>query len=120
MSGDISVPIDHDAALDVNILSKSPHVVAYRLWLRSPRADWDMFAEGDSADEVSDHHELSGMSAGSRVAYWLGIGGNPNTQYRALVTIAQRGRILDGGSFIEEGSTNAQGVAEAQAIIGFP
>jgi hypothetical protein len=120
MSVNTSLPINHGSALDVNILSKSPHIVAYRLWRRLSGTDWVLFAEGDSADEVSDHHELSGMSAGSRVAYWLGIGGNPNTQYRALVTIAQAGRILDGGSFIEEGSTNAQGVAEAQAIIEFP
>ena len=120
MSVNTSLAIDHAAALDVNVLSKSPHVVAYRLWRQEPGTNWDMFAEGDSAAEVSDHHELSGLPGASRLAYWLGIGGNPNTQYRALVTITQAGRIVDGGSFIEEGGTNELGVAEAQAIIELP
>lgn len=117
MPANTSVPIDHNAPLDVNFVSKSPHVVVYRLWRQLPQASWEICADGDSSDEVSDHHELSAMPAGSKVAYWLGIGGNPNTHYRALVTMAQGGRILDSGSFVEQGSTNAHGVAEANVVI---
>ena len=40
------------------------------------------------------------------LAYWEGIGGNPNTQYQVLVTVAQNGRIVPGGSLLENGRSS--------------
>jgi len=119
MPNDPVLSIDHGEELDVNIVSKSPHVVAYRLWRQLPQGQWQVCGEGHTADDIADHNLLTPLPEGARFAYWLGIGGNPNTQYRALVTIAQGGQIVDGGSFLEEGVANAQGVAEAHAIIAF-
>ena len=119
MPSDLVLPIKHDEELDVNIVSKSPHVVAYRLWRQLPQGQWEKCGEGHTADDIADHNLLKPLPEGARFAYWLGIGGNPNTQYRALVTIAQSGQIVDGGSFVEEGVANDEGVAEAHAIIDF-
>lgn len=115
-----TLAIDHGEPLDVNIVSKSPHVVAYRLWRQLPGGPWVVCADGDTADDISDHTTVDKLPPGGKLSYWLGIGGNPNTQYRTLVTIAQKGRIVDGGSFIEPGTTNAQGVAEVLVIIELP
>jgi hypothetical protein len=115
---DATLPIDVDAPVEINFVSRSPHVVAYRLW-RQDVADgpWTQLGEGHTADHIPDLVTVSPMKRGSRLAYWEGIGGNPNTQYQVLVTVAQNGQIVPGGSLLENGMTNAQGVAETHAFI---
>ena len=115
---DAELPVDHTIPIDVNFVSRSPHVVAYRLWRQdAANGPWIMLGEGHTADHVPDLVNVSPSPVGSRLAYWLGIGGNPNTQYQGLVTVAQNGRIVDGGSLLENGRVNSQGVAEAHAFI---
>jgi hypothetical protein len=117
---DASVPIDPTAPIDVNFVARTPHVVAYRLW-RQDAADgpWNILAEGHTADHVPDLVTVRPpFSAESLLAFWVGVGGNPNTQYQALVTLAQKGRILPGGTLLLAGRTNEKGVAEDHGFIG--
>jgi hypothetical protein len=116
---DASVPIDPTTPIDVNFVARTPHVVAFRLW-RQDVVDgpWILLGQGHTADHVPDLVTASPpFPAGGRLAFWVGIGGNPNTQYQVLVTLAQDGRILPGGTILVPGKTNEKGVAEDHGFI---
>jgi hypothetical protein len=68
-------------------------------------------ADGDTADNVPDSQKLGPLGAGTSLAYWFGIGGNPNSQYRAVLMLSQDGQALQDGTLIEEGATDASGFA---------
>jgi hypothetical protein len=116
---DASLPVDHTAPIEVNFVARSPHVVAYRLWRQLTRPDgpWAVLGDGHTADHVPDLVQVSPSPVGSRLAYWVAIGGNPNTQYQVLVTIAQNGKIVPGGTLLVNGRTNEKGVAEDHGFI---
>lgn len=114
---DIQLPVDHMVPIDVNFVSRSPHVVAYRLWRKEANGSWTILGDGHTADHTPDLLTVPPAPAGTRLAFWLGIGGNPNTQYQALVTLAQNGRIVVGGSLLENGRVDGNGVAEAREFI---
>jgi len=114
---DIELPVDHTAPIDVNFVSRSPHVVAYRLWREESDGSWTTLGQGHTADHEPDLVTVAPAPAGTRLAFWLGIGGNPNTQYQGLVTLAQNGKIVTGGSLLESGRVDGNGVAEAREFI---
>jgi hypothetical protein len=117
---DVSLPIDRMATIDVNFVARTPHVVAYRLWRQdAPNGPWNLLAEGHTADHIPDLVTVNPCPVGTRLAYWVGIGGNPNTHYEVLITFAQNGKIVPGGSLIVPGQTNAQGVAEDHGFVDF-
>jgi hypothetical protein len=116
---DTSVPIDRTVPIDVNFVARTPHVVAFRLWRQdAANGPWSLVAEGHTADHVPDLVTvIPPFPVGSRLAFWVGIGGNPNTQYQVLVTVAQNGKILPGGTVLVPGKTNEKGVAEDHGFI---
>jgi hypothetical protein len=110
------IRISPQKPLEMNVVSHSPHVVGYRIWTRAAGATgpWDQVADGDTADNIPDSTAIAAPPAGTSLAYWLGIGGNPNSPYQALVILSQGGEILIDGTFIEEGVTNGDGFAVAK------
>lgn len=106
--------------IDVNVVGQSPHVVAYRMWYQKPgETGWTKFAEGHTSDDVSDHYTAGPFADRTKISYWLGIAGKPQSEYRAVVTFAQDGKIVDGGMCQEEGRTDANGgaVKETEATL---
>lgn len=115
---DVTLQIDPAASIEVNFVSRSKHVVAYRLWDRdTAQEQWQVVADGHTADHIPDLVSVPKVPRGAQLAFWLAIGGDPNSQYEALVTVSQRGKILDHGSLIERGGANDKGVAEVQVLI---
>jgi hypothetical protein len=115
---DVTLQIDPAASIEVNFVTRSKHVVAYRLWDRdTAQGQWQVVADGHTADHVPDLVSVPKLPRGAQIAFWLGIGGDPNSQYEALVTVSQSGKILDNGSLIERGGANDKGVAEVQVLI---
>jgi len=113
-------PIRHDATKEVQIsvVSRSPHVVAYRLWFKRPGdAAWTRIGDGTTADDVPDSVTSGPFPDGTLIAYWLGIGGNANTKYRTLVIFSQEGNVLPGGTCIEEDKVDADGLAVVEGYV---
>jgi hypothetical protein len=104
--------------LDINVMGQSPHVVAYRMWFKKPgQTAWTRFAEGHTSDDISDHHTAGPFEDETKISYWLGIAGNAGTDYRAVVTFSQSGKIVEGGMCSEEGRTDANGGAESKTEV---
>jgi hypothetical protein len=103
--------------ITVTVVSQSPHVVAYRFWSRQPGQDWVLVREGDTRDDVPDSFNTEALPKDSELLYWLGIGGNPNTPYRALVTLDQNAKRLEGGTCSEDGNTDGNGYGSAPLHI---
>lgn len=106
------VSFDSALPIEINVVSRSPHVLAYRFWSGAP-GNWQIVpnGEGHTSDDKPDAFTLGPVPDGTCIAYWMGIGGNPNTTFNGLVTLGQSGRILDGGTCLETGKTNAEGFA---------
>jgi len=105
-------PIGNDdtATMDVNIVGQSPHVFAYKMWFREPTDDtWTKFGEGDTEDDVPDHQGTGPHPDGTKVIIWVAAGGRPNSTYRFLLTFAQGGAIVVGGTVVRTGRTSADG-----------
>lgn len=113
------VEIDPTRPIEVNVVARSPHVAAYRLWFRRPESEWERIGDGHTADDVPDFHGFGPVPQKSGFAYWLGIGGNPKTRFRVIVTLAQDGEILEGGTCVEQGMTNADGVRMREREVEF-
>lgn len=114
------VKIDTTKQLEINVVSRSPHVVGYRIWTRAPNAvAWSQVADGDTADNIPDSTKLQPVASGVSLTYWFGIGGNPNTHYRALLILSQDGAVLNDGTLIEEGATDANGFAVVEKELVF-
>jgi hypothetical protein len=78
--------------------------------------DWAIVAEGHTADDIPDHHQIQPLPDGARVAYWVGIGGKKTSVYRVVVTFSQQERIVPGGLEIIAGKTSAKGGAAAERM----
>ena len=106
-------PVDNATPMDVNVVCQSLHVVAYRVWHRRPSVskEWKIVGDGQTADDKADHFQLN-VTRDDEIAYWLGIGGTkPNIPYAVVITLAQAGKVLDGGALVETGPTDGEGVA---------
>jgi hypothetical protein len=107
-------PVENDAdkPIDINFVGQSPHVFAYRMWYRPPgEDDWTVIGEGDTQDDIPDHHVTRPHSDGTQIAIMAAIGGRPNSMYRYLITFSQEGAITQGGAIQERGKTSADGGA---------
>lgn len=117
MPAAIRLVFDPTKELEVNIASDSPHVVAYKLWSQEHGGDWTVFADDGTDDDDPDFFRVGPFPPKTKLAYWLGIGGNPRTLFRARVVIGQEGRLLRNGTRIEEGSTNEQGIEIREEVL---
>jgi hypothetical protein len=102
--------VDHTLGVQVNVVNQSPHVIAYKIWVKRPGADWVEVGEGQTADELADFFSLPPLPEGTALDYWFGIGGNAMTAWRALLTLSQDGRIVPGGLCAESGTTDDVGI----------
>jgi len=111
--------IDSGLPVDINVLGQSPHAVVYRLWVQVPGGKWVVLGTGTTTDNIADHYRTGPHPEGTKLAYWLGVAGNPSTEYKALVAVAQNGRIVPGGACIEQAKTNSKGAAVREDTVTF-
>lgn len=112
------VRFDPALKIQINVVSRSPHVVAFKVWTQKPgQADWTTVFEGRTDDNIPDHVEIDPLPDNAQVAWWLGVGGNAKTPYRTVITFAQEGRLLDGGTRLEEGKVDDAGVAFVEGKV---
>lgn len=109
MSCTTQATTDPAKPFQTSVAAESPHVVSYRLWYQIPGRPWQLLGDGGTDDNAPDVFTAGPVPKGTLVAYWLGIGGSPNTPYRAVVQVAQDGKPLPGGKCVEEGITDADG-----------
>lgn len=114
------VTLNPSKPLEVNVISHSPHVAAYRIWTRpAGGSGWTKVAEGSTADNVPDFFSTGPLTSGAKLHYWVGVGGNPATNYRIIVTLGQGGQILPDGTLVMQGTTNASGVDVLEDEVSF-
>jgi hypothetical protein len=103
-------PVDPSAPIDINVSGMSPHVVAYKLWWRdATTTNWTVIGEGSTGDQQPDHCQHA-FTLGSQLYYWIGVGGKANSNYQAIITLSQGGKVLPSGLIDFSGQTNAKGV----------
>lgn len=109
-------PVTQDPNLPVmiNVDCHSPHAVTYRLWVKPQgETEWTILADGETSDGVSDTVQTGPHPNGTLIAWWFGIVGKDNSKYRCDVVFAQGDHVLEGGTCIEEGRTDGDGLATA-------
>ena len=111
--------IDQTKTVEVNVACTSPHVIAYKFWMMKPGGQWTVVKTGQTGDDIPDFFPVGPAPKGTRLAYWLGVGGNANTVFQAAVTLSQDGQIVPGGFCAHTGTTNEHHVAEVQDEVDF-
>ncbi len=110
-----TVTIQAGKPVEFNLVVHSPHVVAYRIWTRTAKqGDWQD-VHGGRTDDLKPEFKALSVTGGMRLAYWLGVGGNPGTQFRVIMTLGQDGQLLANGTLVVEGTTDSSGVARVEA-----
>lgn len=120
MAEESPIHADPSAPIEVEVVGETPHVLAYRLWTKAPGEDrWTVAAEGHSEDEIPDTHAIGPLALGTTVAWWLGVGGPPESWFRAALRFHQGGGILEGGERRVRGRTSNRGgaVRSGEALI---
>lgn len=104
--------------IDINVAGMSPHVVAYKLWWRDAASDWTVIGEGSTGDQRPDHYQRP-STFGAQLFYWVGVGGNADSNYQAIITLAQGGRVLPNGLVSLTGQTDGSGADARQDWASF-
>jgi hypothetical protein len=91
MTAPSSINIDPTLAIDFHVAEETPHVVAYKFWVLRAGDQWYPIGPEQTNDSRTDHWIfMPPMPTGSRFAYWLGLWGHKNTQWRVRLTVSQR------------------------------
>ncbi len=109
---DLPSPVQNDDALphDINFVGQSPHVFAYRMFVkRAGETSFTEFAAGDSEDDVPDHHVTGPHPDATRIVINVAVGGKKNSLFKYIVTFSQGGSVVLGGTFARSGRTGAGG-----------
>ncbi len=93
-------------AIDMSVTTM--HVVSSRVWVKPPGGVWALVHDGDFRFHEPDDFTLPAQPAGTVLHYWLGIGGNPSTQFSVVISLRQDGP-LPGGTHLNQGMTDADG-----------
>jgi hypothetical protein len=105
------MPVAHDPvkSIVVTVSLESPQVVDYRLWYKRP-ADpaWTVFANGDHQKPL-ESFPVAPLPANSEMAYHIRFIGNPESAFRARITLTQDTQQFQ--EVLIEGTTNERGVA---------
>lgn len=120
MAEDNPIRADPSLPIDLEVAGETPHVLAYRVWTKAPgEKRWVVAFEGHSEDGVVDLQPIGPFARGTLVAWWLGVGGPPDSWFRAAIRFGQAGRILDGGERRVRGRTNRRGgaVRSGEALL---
>jgi hypothetical protein len=111
---------DPSQPIGMNFVGASPHVFVYRVWKKEPAdAKFVLVRDGDTVDTIPDHFNLGPYPDNTRIAYWIGIAGKPNSTCRIAVVFAQAGKIPAGGLNKHQSTTSAKGgaVVENEAVL---
>lgn len=103
---------DPDTPMVFNFVGASPHVFAYRVWIRRPVDDgWTTCdcCEGDTQDDVPDTCDLGALPDGTLLDIPVAIGGKKNSRYRGAVVLTQQGAVVPGGVIPFGGTTSDEG-----------
>lgn len=94
-----------------SIVIRSPHFIAFRMWVKFPGEDWAMIAQGTSEDSVPD----SGSFASNNEVefyYSFGVGStHANSKFDISLVFSQDNKVLENGIIQEQGKVNSDGVA---------
>lgn len=112
-------PVNQGVPIDINIGGMTRHVVAYKLWWRDgANPNWAVIGQGTTGDQTPDFCQHD-FSPGAQLFYWFGVAGKPNSEYDAIITIGQDGKVLVNGLVSMIGITNGKGVDARQDWINF-
>jgi hypothetical protein len=100
---------DPATKVQIHIVSQSPHTFAYKLWFALPNAT--TWADLDTGTIETPEREYGPYPAGTKIAYGLLIGGNPQTDWKTQTMVSQGGTLLDCTPVPDTGVTSAKGVA---------
>ncbi len=105
--------VGNDAGQSVvfSFAGRSPHVFAYKVWLKRPGDDdWtDPGCTGDTQDDVPDSCDLGPLPDGTVLDIPVAIGGNEESQYKGDVVFTQGGAVCHGGVVPFSGKTSGDG-----------
>lgn len=102
-----------------NIVLKTPHALAYRLWVKHEGEDWEIIGEGGFADDKVDSGTFE-ASRGDEFAYWLGIGSDkPQSTFDVSIVLSQDSIILEDGIMQEKSKVNDDGIATRLETVTF-
>jgi hypothetical protein len=105
MSDELPTRVGHTAGinLDLNLVGQTPHVFAYRVWAQQPgETDWILIHEGHTSDDKPEHKQVGPFPDGTKIITWVSAGGTVPT-FKYLLTYAQRGAMLPGGTIPRQG-----------------
>ena len=112
------MPASYDPTdvLQVRIAALSPHTFAYKLWIAEQGAtEWTELTTGDDTSGPFVSPRL--YPTGTHFAYTLLIGGNPNTNWKVQVTLAQKAGVISCSPQAESGVTSGQGDARVDTSV---
>ena len=105
------VDIDADFMTDFFVEEETPHKVLYKFWVFRKGEKWHPIGPEDTSDDRSDHWIFTPpLPDGSKFAYWLGVYGHKNSQWRVRVPVAQRDPGNPDGGWIVRDSWTEDGV----------
>lgn len=100
--------------VQIHVVSQSPHTFAYRLWVGRPTdPDWQWLDEGDITTPPKSYGPYP---AGTKIDYYLLIGGKPYTDWQVQVFLNQNGQQLQCSPPPERGTTNDKAVADRESV----
>ena len=90
---------------------RSPHVFAYRVWVKRPGdEEWtDPGCTGDTQDDVPDSCDLGALPDGTLMDIPIAIGGKKESRYEGAVIFTQDGAVCHGGVRPFSGTTSDDG-----------
>jgi len=105
------VDIDPDFLTDFFVAEETPHKVLYKLWVFRQGEKWHPIGPEDTSDDRSDHWIFTPpLPDGSKLAYWLGVYGHANSQWRVRLTVRQRNPSDANGAWTVRASWTETGV----------
>jgi hypothetical protein len=104
--------VDPARPIELNVVARSPHVLVYRLWHREPDGQWKIAGTGSTDDNAADFYSVGPFPKGTTIAYLFRFGGNERTRFLGILTVAQGGEVVDGGTFVETRLTDDDGLAQ--------
>lgn len=122
MSERLRVANDPATRLVFNLAGGSPHVFAYRVWIKRPADDdWTTCdcCEGDTQDDVPDTCDLGALPDATLLDIPVAVGGKGNSAYKGEIVFTQDGRVVHGGviSFADTASGDGGGAEYIRVVL---
>jgi hypothetical protein len=120
MSGPAQLKIDPALGLSIEVIPASPHVFRYKMWVKPGGAgQWTFLGKGTTVDAAPDRLELGKVSSGTRLQYWLGVGGKAGVPYAAEFRVEQGGNLVPNGKWDEADTMDGKAVTATVWIVEF-